>query len=131
MGLVPPVRHPHHPAGRFPALKQGEQLGAGSRGAFGYYPDSPIFEVLRPAHQAELQRPRARPPAEADTLNPAFHPRGKPSLIARDHGLVRGRGWHLGQLKADLFMNGSRRTGVPHRGHGWPARPYTASDRSK
>jgi hypothetical protein len=37
----------------------------------------------------------------------------------------------LGQLKADLFMNGSRRTGVPHLRHGWPARPYTLSDRSK
>jgi len=28
-------------------------------------------------------------------------------------------------------MNGSRRTGVPHRRQGWPALPYTASDRSK
>ena len=117
------MRHPHHPAGCFPTLEQGQQLSAGGCGAFGYDPDSPVFEVLRPAHQAELKRPRACPPAEADTLNPALHPRGKPSLIARDHGLVRGRGWHLGQLKADLFMNGSRRTGVPHRGHGWPARP--------
>ena len=25
----------------------------------------------------------------------------------------------------------SRRTGVPHLGHGRPSRPYTASDRSK
>jgi hypothetical protein len=29
----------------------------------------------------------------------------------------------LGQLNEDLFMNGSRRTGVPHLRHGWPARP--------
>ena len=28
-------------------------------------------------------------------------------------------------------MNGSRRIGVPHRGHGSPSRPYAASDRSK
>src|SRR5215470_18058022 len=43
----------------------------------------------------------------------------------------RGRGWQIGQLYADRFMNGSRRTGAPHRGHGSPSRPYTASDRPK
>jgi D-alanyl-D-alanine carboxypeptidase len=36
---------------------------------------------------------------------------------------VRGRGWQAGQEKADRFMKASRRTGVPQRGHGWPARP--------
>jgi hypothetical protein len=128
--LVPPVRHPHHPPGRFPTLEQGEQIRAGGCGAFGYHPDPAVFEILRPARKTELQRSRAGPPAEADALNPAFYPRGKPGLTARYHGLVRGRGWHLGQLKEDLFMNGSRRTAVPHRVHGWPARPYTASDRS-
>ena len=35
----------------------------------------------------------------------------------------RGRGWHFGQLKDDRFMNLSRRTAVPQRGHGCPARP--------
>ena len=131
MRLVPPVRHPDHAPGRLRALEQGQKLAAGRGGTFGYHPYPAVFEVLRPAREAEFQRPRPRPPAEADTLNPALHPRGEPGLLSRGHGRVRGRGWHLGQLNADLFMNGSRRTGVPHRRHGWPARPYTFSDRSK
>ena len=38
-------------------------------------------------------------------------------------GRARGRGWHIGQLKDDRFMNVSRRTGAPQRGQGSPARP--------
>ncbi len=43
----------------------------------------------------------------------------------------RGLGWHVGQLKLDRFVNASRRIGVPQRGHGRPAWPYAASERSK
>lgn len=39
--------------------------------------------------------------------------------------------WHFGQKKLDRFINGSRRSNVPHRPHGSPARPYAFSDRSK
>src|SRR6516164_7463397 len=64
------------------------------------------------------------------------HPHGYPVKLNDSAGHARlaggrGRGWQTGQLYADRFMNGSRRTGVPHRGHGSPSRPYTASDRLK
>lgn len=45
--------------------------------------------------------------------------------------VARGRGWQRGHEYDDRFMNGSLRTGRPHRGHGRPSCPYTASDRSK
>ena len=131
MCLVPPVRHPDDAPRGLGALQQGQQLTAGSGGTLSYHPYPAVLKVLRPAREAELQRPCPRPPAEADTLDPALHPRGEPGALSRSHGRVRGRGWHLGQLNADLFMNGSRRTAVPHLRHGWPARPYTLSDRSK
>ncbi len=35
----------------------------------------------------------------------------------------RGRGWHRGQVNDERFMNGSRRTRVPQRGHGLPSCP--------
>ena len=98
MRLVPPVRHPDHPPWRVCALQQGEQLPAGDRRAFGNHPHPAVFEVLRPAREAELEGPRPRPPPEANALNPAFHPRGKPSLPTRGHSRARGRGWHFGQL---------------------------------
>jgi len=129
--LVPPVCHPDDPAGRLRALEQGQQLAAAGHRALGYHPHTAVLKVLRPSGEAELERPRARPPTEANALNPAFNPRGEPGKAVPRHGRAFGRGWHLGQLNADLFMNGSRRTGVPHLGHGWPALPYTASDRSK
>jgi len=129
--LVPPVRYPDHTSGGPGALEQGQKVAAGRGGPFGYHPYPAVLKVLRPAREAEFQRPCPRPPAEADTLDPALYPRGEPGLFLRDHGRVRGRGWHLGQVKADLFMNGSRRTAVPHLRHGWPARPYTLSARSK
>ena len=43
----------------------------------------------------------------------------------------RGAGWQRGHVNDERFMNESRTTGVPHRGHGRPFWPYTASDRSK
>ena len=50
--------------------------------------------------------------------------RGRTRRIAAGHQRpLLGRGWHLGQLYDDRFMNFSRRTGVPHRGHGSPTRP--------
>ncbi len=131
MGLIPPVGDPDDAPGSIRAVQQSEQLAAAFGGTFRDHPHAAILEILGPAHEAEFQRPRPCPPPEADTLNLALHPRGEPGLIARGHGLGRGRGWHFGQLNADLFMNGSRRTGVPHRRHGWPARPYTFRERSK
>ena len=64
----------------------------------------------------------------------ASHPSDPPaSALTEPHYQCgrRGRGWHRGQLKDERFMNASRRTGEPQRGHGSPSRPYTASDRSK
>jgi hypothetical protein len=37
----------------------------------------------------------------------------------------RGRRWHTGQRWLERFMNGSRTIGVPQRGQGRPALPYT------
>jgi hypothetical protein len=42
---------------------------------------------------------------------------------ATGRGQEDGRGWQPGQKNDDRFMNGSRRTGTPQRGHGCPARP--------
>ena len=46
-----------------------------------------------------------------------------PVLDDVTHARRRGRGWQRGQRNDDRFMNGSRRTSVPHRRHGSPARP--------
>ena len=39
------------------------------------------------------------------------------------HRPRRGLGWHWGQKCDERFMNGSRRSGVPHLRQGSPARP--------
>ncbi|QFU98829.1 Pimeloyl-(acyl-carrier protein) methyl ester esterase [Luteimicrobium xylanilyticum] len=36
---------------------------------------------------------------------------------------LRGRGWQRGHVNDERFMKASRRTGVPHRGHGRPSWP--------
>src|SRR5215831_10307217 len=95
--VIPPVCHPDHPSWRFCALQEGEKLAAAGLLAFSDHPHPAVLEVLGPAPQAEFHRPCPGPPAEADTLNPALHPRGEPGTPIRRHGRdradpPRGRG---------------------------------------
>ena len=56
---------------------------------------------------------------------------GPSDLFAGRPDALRGGRWQVGQKKLERFMNEIRRTRVPHRGHGRPSWPYTASERSK
>jgi hypothetical protein len=53
-------------------------------------------------------------------------PGSKRSVVADAKDLKparRGRGWQRGQVNADRFMNRSRLTAAPQRGHGRPCWP--------
>jgi len=117
------MRYPAHQARGPPACQQCQQLTAAVCRSFRDHLYPAVDKIFRKADKAALECPGADPPPEADTLDTTVHPDGEPGLSAAHQRPLRGRGWHLGQLNEDLFMNGSRRTGVPHLRHGWPARP--------
>src|SRR6202044_2895120 len=69
--------------------QQGKQLTARVATTLGDHFDPPVRQVPGRARQAELKRPAPHPPAEADSLDPPFDPRGQPdgSIVA---GATRG-----------------------------------------
>ena len=65
----------------------------------GYHLDPSVGQVLGEAAQPQLECTRSHPPAEADTLHPALHPRSQPDIGGRPHQRpFLGRGWQTGQL---------------------------------
>ncbi len=66
----------------FPALQQAQQLFTGVTGALRDDQHPAVGTVGGIAGQAQLQRPRSGPPAEADALDSPVHPGGEPDVSA-------------------------------------------------
>ncbi len=84
----------------------------------------------------ERRRERAHARDQHRTRIPPVRTRGDLAAPGRRRQRVSaGRGirsrWHLGQRCDERFMKGSRTIGVPHRGHGRPARPYAFREWAK
>ncbi len=64
---------------------------------------------------------RPGPPSTRTVPCPSLSPRSAVSRFEDYQRARRGRGWQVGHVYDDRFMNASRRIGVPQRGQGRPS----------